>query len=537
MFQFTKRLYILYPFPPPLSLASIFGDRNAAQVSLRWRKALDPTVRKGPWTPGEDDKLLKMVAKHGMDRNWNAISEALPGRLGKQCRERYVNHLAPGVRKGDWTPQEDSTILRLFKEYGTQWKLMTVHLPGRPDNAIKNRFHTLEKRITAGQGANPRRKASAPSPDAFWPMEGKQMDSDVELRRSKRPRRAPKGMEALMDVCMEALMSSPEPSPPASKLDAPITNKIKESVLSQPDADIGGARVHRVYTCGRFIHQSAVLQRKNPRVRFALARRPTHRARRTHFLSEEEEDSGTDAISSIKKRMGKVCHRRDLAIRSIGLHDEYDGQCDMRGIRALSEAAVPIDDAGHPPNTRPFGTSPNSNSEESGLGHLMVPIIHCNSENYGEALSVGCVGVDGDLAAVLACRYPEANHSNGALHDDCQKYGSSAKHQNMYHTQISYGGQENQVQGKKDAPCLGKFGTPLSTRLPFHPNRPTTSNKQSLNDALFVSPRDKSLEWSCWPHSGMSLHGDDATGLTPLSSMWQSVARERPQPFILSPLS
>jgi len=69
MFQFTKRLYILYPFPPPLSLASIFGDGNAAQVSLRWRKVLDPTVRKGPWTPGEDDKLLKMVAKHGMDRN------------------------------------------------------------------------------------------------------------------------------------------------------------------------------------------------------------------------------------------------------------------------------------------------------------------------------------------------------------------------------------------------------------------------------------------------------------------------------------
>ena len=66
-------------------------------------------------------------------------------RTGKQCRERYFNHLQPNVKKGDWNSEEDVLILQLQTKIGNQWSNMVKLLPGRTDNAIKNRYHALMK--------------------------------------------------------------------------------------------------------------------------------------------------------------------------------------------------------------------------------------------------------------------------------------------------------------------------------------------------------------------------------------------------------
>jgi myb proto-oncogene protein len=42
---------------------------------------------KGPWTEDEDAKLKMLVEKQGAS-NWSEIATHLPGRIGKQCRER-----------------------------------------------------------------------------------------------------------------------------------------------------------------------------------------------------------------------------------------------------------------------------------------------------------------------------------------------------------------------------------------------------------------------------------------------------------------
>lgn len=52
-----------------------------------------------------------------------------------------MNSLSPDVKRGDWTAEEDATILRLYHQFGPKWTLIAQSLPGRTDNAIKNRFY------------------------------------------------------------------------------------------------------------------------------------------------------------------------------------------------------------------------------------------------------------------------------------------------------------------------------------------------------------------------------------------------------------
>ena len=68
-------------------IASHLKDRTDVQCLHRWQKVLNPALVKGPWTKEEDEVLLQMVEKYG-PRNWSTIAQHLPGRIGKQCRER-----------------------------------------------------------------------------------------------------------------------------------------------------------------------------------------------------------------------------------------------------------------------------------------------------------------------------------------------------------------------------------------------------------------------------------------------------------------
>eukprot|EP01083_Nonionella_stella_P055980 147631_1 len=77
-------------------IASIFGPDQKTDVQClhRWQKVLDPGLLKGPWSPDEDRYVIELVQKYG-PKKWSLIARHLPGRIGKQCRERWHNHLNP----------------------------------------------------------------------------------------------------------------------------------------------------------------------------------------------------------------------------------------------------------------------------------------------------------------------------------------------------------------------------------------------------------------------------------------------------------
>ncbi|KAL1508491.1 hypothetical protein AB1Y20_004592 [Prymnesium parvum] len=193
-------------------------------------------IGKKSWTAAEDDILAEIVAKNGAQR-WSTVASHLPGRAGKQCRERWFNHLCPEVKKGSWTEEEDRVIMESVQRYGTKWSAIVKLMPGRTDNAIKNRYNSamrrykrlqrLQEAAERGEGEMPKMRARSTSGSVSLALkkrkrdlgESEETDTGSEAVVVSRPKVQAKEDASLADIKIDLAPATSHTMPPLTELD------------------------------------------------------------------------------------------------------------------------------------------------------------------------------------------------------------------------------------------------------------------------------------------------------------------------------
>uniref|UniRef100_A0A8C9TEJ9 Small nuclear RNA activating complex, polypeptide 4 n=1 Tax=Scleropages formosus TaxID=113540 RepID=A0A8C9TEJ9_SCLFO len=130
-------------FIPYTQISYFMEGRDSSQLIYRWTQVLDPTLRKGHWSKEEDELLLKAVAKYGM-KDWAKIRTEVPGRTDGQCRDRYLDCLKGGVKKGPWSKEEDALLIKLVEKHGVgRWAKISTELPNRLDCQCLQRWKAM----------------------------------------------------------------------------------------------------------------------------------------------------------------------------------------------------------------------------------------------------------------------------------------------------------------------------------------------------------------------------------------------------------
>ncbi|NXJ23299.1 SNPC4 protein, partial [Dicrurus megarhynchus] len=148
---------------PYKKIAYYMEGRDSAQLIYRWTKNVDPSLKKGSWTPEEDAMLMAAVKKYG-GKDWYKIRTEVPGRSDAQCRDRYLKALHWDVKKGKWSLEEEEQLIELVQKHGLgHWSKIASELPHRTGSQCLSKWKLMIGSKKKRSGATKRRHADESS--------------------------------------------------------------------------------------------------------------------------------------------------------------------------------------------------------------------------------------------------------------------------------------------------------------------------------------------------------------------------------------
>mmetsp|Transcript_5902 Transcript_5902/g.21530 ORF Transcript_5902/g.21530 Transcript_5902/m.21530 type:complete len:337 (-) Transcript_5902:92-1102(-) len=140
-------------------VAAELPGKTGQQCAQRWRHKVNPNIKKEKWTAQEDELLSRLYEEHG--QRWAEIARHLEGRTDQQCMGRWRRHLDPTVKKDAWNDTEDHELMRLHDKLGPRWSNISKMLTGRTAQQCRARWFQLSA-AEASAGDDDRSVASAP---------------------------------------------------------------------------------------------------------------------------------------------------------------------------------------------------------------------------------------------------------------------------------------------------------------------------------------------------------------------------------------
>ena len=123
-------------------VAKHIPGKTGQQCAQRWRHRVNPNIKRDKWNQLEDALLIRLVELYG--NQWALIARNVPGRTDQQCMGRWRRHLDPTIRRERWNPDEDILLCAMWSKYGNSWSQISKGMEGRTPQQCRTRHQHID---------------------------------------------------------------------------------------------------------------------------------------------------------------------------------------------------------------------------------------------------------------------------------------------------------------------------------------------------------------------------------------------------------